>query len=151
MTRMQGLLDRLCWGLVHSFPYRHKLVYTDGEKYLLRFYLKRNGILPGLYLHKFFQGDQDRELHDHPWSRSLSFILTGGYDEERLIEGQVETRRVRPGMFNFIKGTSFHRVSLVDETGGAWTLFCSGPKVKGWGFRYEDGTVVPNEEYLANR
>ena len=129
MTRVQSLLDRLCWGLVHSFPYRHKLVYTDGEKYLLRFYLKRNGILPGLYLH----------------------ILTGGYDEERLINGEVKTRRVRPGMFNYIKGTSFHRVSLVDEAGGAWTIFCSGPKVKGWGFRYADGTVVSNEEYLENR
>lgn len=149
---METLIDRLCWALVHAFPKRSRVIVNYGEEYLLRFYLKHNGIFPGIYLHKFFNGDQDRELHNHPWRRSASFILTGGYDEERLVGNTVKTRRVGPGCFNFLGGDTFHRISLVDSSRGAWTLFCSGKKVKDWGFLIaETGEVVPHQEYLSNR
>jgi hypothetical protein len=149
---MTGLIDKLCWWLVRSFPNRHKIIVNDGEEYLLRFYIKHNGVLPGLYLHKFFRGDKDRNLHNHPWRWSFSLILTGGYDEERLKGNTILTRRMGPGRINLLAGDTFHRISLVDEGYGAWTMFCSGEKVKGWGFLVEEtGEVIPQEEYLANR
>lgn len=149
---MTGLIDSLCWWLVRIFPDRHRVVVNDGESYLLRFYIKHNGVLPGIYLHKFFRGDMDRNLHNHPWAWSFSLILTGGYDEERLKGNTVITRRMNPGRFNFLTGKTFHRISLVDTGYGAWTLFCSGRKVKDWGFLVEEtGEVIPQEEYLANR
>jgi hypothetical protein len=109
-------------------------------------------MFPGIYLHRFFQGDQDRELHNHPWKWSFSVILTGGYDEERLVGNTVKTRRMGPGRINLLSGKAFHRVSLVDTGKGAWTVFCSGSKVKDWGFLIQEtGEVVPHQEYLANR
>lgn len=40
--------------------------------------------LPGVYPHWFHRGDNDRELHCHPWEWSASLILWGGYREQRI-------------------------------------------------------------------
>lgn len=146
------LIDSICWKLVRSFPSRYRCVYIDGRPYLLRFYIKRNGLLPGVYLHHFFMGDQDRELHDHPWKLSGSLILTGGYVEERLMPGtmDVELRHLGPGSINIIKGTDFHRVDLVANR--AWTIFVSGKKNKDWGFLdSETGEIIPHRRYLMEK
>lgn len=146
------LIDEICWKLVRTFPNRHRLIDIDGKPYLLRFYLKRNGILPGIYLHHFFMGDQDRELHDHPWDLSGSLILTGGYVEERLIPGTIK-RRLRhlgPGSINIIRGSTFHRVDLVGTR--SWTIFVSGKKTKGWGFLDDEtGEIIPHRRYLEEK
>lgn len=149
---IQRLIDKLCWRIVEAFPKRTRLIQTDGADYLLRFYIKHNGMFPGLYLHKFFRGDVDRDLHNHPWKWSMSFILTGGYVEERDAIVGIEVRDIRPGHFNFLSGEDFHRVHLTDPANGAWTLFCSGPEVQGWGFRDRDtGEYIPWENYLKGR
>lgn len=41
-----------------------------------------------LYLHKFHRGDDDEALHSHPWKWSCSFILAGGYSEERRVKAR---------------------------------------------------------------
>lgn len=150
---MNDIIDKLCWHIVKMFPHRSRVVRNYGEEYLLRFYIKHNGLLPGIYLHKFFQGDQDRELHNHPWMWSFSVILTGGYIEERKSNtGDVYTRHLKPGRLNLLSGKTFHRISLVDKGHGAWTIFCSGKKVKDWGFLIsETGEVIPHKQYLAER
>jgi hypothetical protein len=57
----------------------------EGELYLRRWFIYPRKpadlkMVPRLYLHKFYTGDSDRHLHDHPWPfRSL--ILKGGYNE----------------------------------------------------------------------
>src|SRR5271170_2836454 len=51
---------------------------------------KRGAIFPDrihVYLHKFHRGDSDEALHNHPWLWSRSFVLAGGYIEERRLEG----------------------------------------------------------------
>jgi len=73
--------------------------------------------------------------------------------EERLSNtGERTTRHMKPGRLNLLSGKTFHRISLVDEGHGAWTLFCSGLKNKDWGFLdTESGMVIPHKEYLDNR
>lgn len=101
---------------------------------------ERLTFLPTVFLHRFLRSDGDLELHNHPWDRSLSFILAGGYREERrrrvLLDGReldvVEQRVVRPFRFNRIDADDFHRVDLLEDD--AWTVFITGPKVKSWGF-----------------
>jgi hypothetical protein len=107
-----------------------------GEPYLERYYLF--GLFGWhAYLHRFVDSDPDRGLHDHPWGRALSLVLTGGYREIRYADPASETtqeRRIRPGRLNRLRGEDFHRVVL--ERGiPAWTLFLHGPRCKGWGFR----------------
>jgi hypothetical protein len=98
-----------------------------GEEYLERYYVIRAfGITA--YLHRFLADDSDRGLHDHPWSWALSLILVGQYDEIR----RDRTRRRR--WVNWLRGDTFHRITLVPGTRICWTLFIHGPYVKPWGF-----------------
>jgi hypothetical protein len=74
--------------LTMLFPYQD--IFRDGTNdiYLRRFYIyprnkdfKPNEFKPRIYLHKFYRGDEDPHLHDHPWPYT-SLILTEGYFEE---------------------------------------------------------------------
>ena len=114
-----------------------------GEPYLERYYLF--GALGWhAYLHRFVDSDPDRGLHDHPWGRALSLVLSGGYDEIRPCVSdpdQTCIRTLSPGRLNRLRGSDFHRVVL-RRGQPAWTLFLHGPRVKGWGF-------VQHGEYRA--
>jgi len=129
---------------------------NNGEPYLERYALLR---LPGgrsLYLHRFLDSDPDRGLHNHPWTRALGLVLSGGYKELRLNgqagNGAVAERTLRPGAFNHIGGDDFHRIVL-PEGREAWTLFMHTPKVKDWGFLTpgpDGGQVYRDHEEVAN-
>jgi hypothetical protein len=111
----------------------------------------------GLYLHQFHKSD-DPDLHSHPWVWALSWILSGGYVEERLDDADLRhgrtmpsIRRFRAGSFNLIRKTDYHRVELV---GGrpCWTLFLVGPKFSSWGFWVRaTGKFVPWRQYTDER
>jgi hypothetical protein len=114
-----------------------------GEPYLERYYLA-GAFGWHAYLHRFVDSDPDRGLHDHPWGRALSLVLSGGYEEIRAGAGGTgdpRIRFVRPWRINRLKGRDFHRVVL---RGGrpAWTLFLHGPRRKGWGF-VQNGVYRP--------
>lgn len=111
---------------------------NDGEPYLERYYLFG---LPGgrhVYLHRFVDSDPDRGLHDHPWRRSIGWVLSGGYRELRLVRDdhggeRIAERHMRPGRINLIRDTDFHRIVLPPGH-SCWTLFAHGRKRKDWGF-----------------
>ena len=127
--------------LVQHLPEPRVIQDRDGKSpYLSRWYLlqhpgRDSGGGVALFLHRFHRGDDDMELHSHPWVWSVSLILSGGYREERRIgSDHVTVRELRPGRINVIRGTDFHRVDLYDE-GEAWSLFLAGPHMGiGWGF-----------------
>lgn len=89
-----------------------------------------------VFLHRFHRSDDDGALHSHPWKWSFSFILVGGYMEERRVRHGlkwiVERRAVLPFTFNFLSGNDYHRVDLLQED--AWTIFVAGPKIETWYF-----------------
>lgn len=102
----------------------------------------------GLYLHRFHRGDDDVELHNHPWRWALSLILAGGYVEERRVGDAVIVRKVCPGTLNRIDADDFHRVDLLEHD--AWSLFLVGPKFQGWGFwNRSTGRFTPWREFIA--
>lgn len=162
----------------------------NGKPYLTRCYLfGKDRKWGNIYLHHFHSSDQGDELHNHPWT-GLSFVLAGGYSEERVrnpyfidvkerqereakraefkrmvASGNFDLKynpleiddgfccavmhertadelppldivrhEVKPGRFNFIGSSDFHRVDLRDEEKGAWTLFFTGRRNKDWGF-----------------
>lgn len=112
----------------------------NGQPYLERYMVARwgkNGEHT-LFLHRFLDSDSDKGIHDHPWD-SKSFIVAGGYEEERLIiengKEKVIKRNILPFSFNVIKKDDFHRIVLKKKV-PAWTLFYHGPRVKEWGFQY---------------
>jgi hypothetical protein len=69
------------------FLFNYEDIVEGGKLYLRRWFLyplrpggKKD--VPRFYLHKFYSGDDHRDLHDHPWSFQ-SIILRGGYWEHR--------------------------------------------------------------------
>jgi hypothetical protein len=115
----------------------------DGIPYLTRFYvLLRDWVYGNIFVHFFHRSDMDMGvnglglLHNHPFRWSVSFIIAGGYREERRdLNGVVYTRLVKPFTFNFISNDVFHRVDLLDEKKGCWSIFITGSrKDSSWGF-----------------
>jgi hypothetical protein len=132
MTKKIRLIDRLLYRLTGFLPCRI-IRGNQGEPYLERYHLFRLPGGGGAYIHRFLSSDPDRGLHDHPWDHALGMVLAGGYREERLVNGKVVQRAVRPGAMNRLKGTDFHRVVL-PHAHEAWTFFAHTRKRKDWGF-----------------
>lgn len=110
----------------------HRTIWNEDDlgnqsKYLTRYELFRVGSIK-VRLHQFHRGDEDRALHSHPWKWAISWMLVGGYYEQRL----TRWHEIRPGRVNFIRDSDFHRVDLID--GEAWSLFVTGPKTGTWFF-----------------
>jgi len=95
-----------------------------------------------LRLHHWLAPDDDRALHDHPWS-FLIFVVRGGYRDvspvrdDYLLAPAVRFRR------------SSHRHSVVPFPGGAWTVMVTGPVVRRWGF-WPDGKFVRANKYFLS-
>jgi hypothetical protein len=130
------VIENLLYRITARLPCR----FIDGERdepYLERYYLF-GAFGWHAYLHRFVDSDPDRGLHDHPWSRAVSLVLSGGYDEQRSCAGDVDriyVHNIGPLRLNLLRGDDFHRVILRDGH-PAWTLFIHGPRVKGWGFMH---------------
>jgi len=151
----------------------------DGSPYLSRLLLPRvrlpiiGEVRP--MIHQFHRPDLDQEPHSHPWERAFSLILSGAYEEERVVGdprsdrymneiGQcrfcsqwrgecpghpydIDTKVVR--FFNTLSGDEYHRV--VRLQGDVFTLFVAGEKKPGdeWGFLTAEGDHITSEVYFA--
>jgi hypothetical protein len=145
---LNGLIHNILWGLTESLPSRTRDIKREGNLYLRRFYLTprrlektgaeaSNGYLGfGIYLHYFYRGDEDKELHNHPWKSATSLILSGGYMEERRCNETniVHTKLIRPMTLNHIGANDFHRITLLDSKKHVWTLFFTFSRSQDWGF-----------------
>ena len=67
-----------------------KVIRDDkGVPFLYRYHLFTFGNDgPGMCIHRFVKSDPDRGFHDHPWSKALSFIMCGGYEERIYDKGE---------------------------------------------------------------
>ena len=118
--------------------------------YLLRWYvIPRNRFL-NVYLHRFLRSDDDRALHNHPWTWNFSWLLQSAY-REILPEvaddpsGRTQTFLRREGSVRLRRGEAFHRIELLRSAGvprreiPVWTLFITGKRVRSWGFACPQG------------
>lgn len=137
----------------HKPAWERRDIYgLDGSLYLQKYRIwprhRSNTPKYNLYLHRFLRPDEDLELHNHPWRWCVSFILSGGYTEERLLpNGQRECRVLKPGMINVIKPHTFHRVAKLSDK-EAWTLFATSSKSRSWGFLRADLDFVNWRDFL---
>ncbi len=118
------------------------------DPYLLRWHVIPRNKWFNIYLHKFLKSDDDRALHDHPWSFNASILLKGTY-MEHTEKGVKRRRRFLP----YIRvGKAPHRVELERSYDYAqygsrasevlepcWTLFITGRVVREWGFYCPSG------------
>lgn len=104
-----------------------------GDNYLRRWWVMPRNLYCNVYLHEILRSDDDRALHDHPWDNS-SWLIEGEYIEH-LVGGP---RVRRAGDFVSRRAASLHRL-VIPEGGRAVSLFCTGPKVREWGFDCPQG------------
>lgn len=132
------------WLIDKLITYAKKNPYFHLEGYMERYWLvKPSRWCPiSIRLHHILRSDDDRHLHDHPWSYA-TIILRGGYTEVR--EGTKPQGRRKwygPGSILFRGWKGFHRLE-VPEGQTAWTCFIMGPYKHKWGFK------IPYPEYLG--
>ncbi len=132
------MINKLLYHITAKLPCH--LINLKSGPYLERYYI---GYFLGVtfYLHRFIGKDNERHIHNHPWTHGFAIVLLGSYIEERAVDicptasdsgCLTEYRRIR--WFNRINGNVFHRIH--DTAPGTWTLFAHGkrPIDKGWGF-----------------
>ena len=109
-----------------------------GKNYLERWFLIPRNRFLNIYLHKFSGSDDDRALHDHPWS-SVSILLSGKIHEVLRDKNgkQFENHGLRRFLPKFRSPRYAHRIVL--ESRFAWTIFITGPRVRRWGFFCKQG------------
>ena len=136
---------------------------SEENPYLYRWFVIPRNKWFNIYFHHFLRSDDDRALHDHPWW-NMSWLLEGDYDEVVFVNQPRDVRdgweyevpetttiRRKQGHFAFRGARTAHRVQLLRKPppligrtgrqitkGGdeqpVWTLFITGPKIRGWGF-----------------
>lgn len=179
-ARLLEMLTRACEAVVHNAD-ETAMPYVDGlarhygfprqiiqgcqsTPLLYRWKLHINGDFM-VYLHRFGRSDEDRQLHDHPFS-FVSLILKHGYHEvrpiaplrERLAVGdksfdlddpQVQERAYyAPGSMLFRPSWYAHRVEL-EKTLPSWSLVVRTRKANDWGFFTHDGWKLWSEWHSA--
>lgn len=126
-------LDRLDEG----WPPRKVIWSCDGTRgpLLTRYFIVRNRFF-ALYLHHLHTSDEDRALHDHPWS-FVTFLLSSGYWEWTPSAPRIGSIRTWHRRFSILyrPATWQHRLELVRPT---WSLVLRFSYVREWGF------ITPN-------
>jgi len=123
---------------------------------LIRYFLFRSKYL-GIYLHHFLRSDNDRHVHDHPWT-FITFLIGGGYWEHIPKNheagwcgcGAWHLRR-NDDLLPYIARIRRHRFSIlyrpatwrhwVEIDKPAWTLVFRFRRERDWGFITEKGWV----------
>lgn len=94
-----------------------------------------------VFVHRILASDEDRHLHDHPWS-FVSLILWGSYTELCARSphwGSPKSRKVRPGNLVVHHHSDAHKLTL--NTKVVWSLVIAGRREALWGYQTEDGWV----------
>lgn len=149
-----ALVLLLAYGLVrHVTRYRLPAPPAYGD-YLTRWTLLR---FPWrrYFLHRVYQADPGRDVHNHPWPDAGTFVLWGGYVELIVWRGSSGQWRER---WHTVKRWTLSREAFAPNTyhtivsvqPNTWTLFFAGQRLRDWGF-LEAGVHVPHEPYLKAR
>lgn len=123
---------------VHGWPKRRVIWSCEASRGpLLTRYFLINTPRVALYLHHLHASDEDRALHDHPWS-FITFLISGGYFEHYAVPGMTNDHSrlvVRSWRRRFSvlwrPAEWQHRLELVKPT---WTLVLRFRRRRQWGF-----------------
>lgn len=128
------------WEDVHSL-YPRKVITGCYDTPLMNRYYLRERTWGRAFLHVFHRGDEDRELHCHPFDFT-SFILSGGYVEET----EEESRFLAPGMVVSRPAEWRHRVVMESPEPAITLVFVTRPR-REWGF-WQGETFIPQSEFF---
>lgn len=125
-----------------------RIIDHEGHPYLRRYYICTIPLFGiRVYLHHFVNSDPVG-LHNHPFRRALSILLSGTYQEHRRWCRPPNQRTVR--FFNYLASDSMHRVLLFLDGAGnpceVWTLFLHTRKIMTWATLKDKGAFTQYSE-----
>jgi hypothetical protein len=125
--------------LARFLRYRDIWKTVDGVEtlYLRRFFLTPRSWPIRIFLHFIARSDDDRHLHDHPWSFA-SLIFKGEYHEETKIENVTHEILYSAPSFRIMKAEHAHKIHLSSPV---WSLIFAGKARRQWGFYTDDGWI----------
>lgn len=138
---------------------------NPGRTYLRRFIIFKTPWC-GVYLHRIYEPDTDRDPHNHPMN-FWSFILSGMYIESRWRQGVTYEQHKRMHSTDTperlsrvainsrfrtrfsIAGTRIHEYHSIEMIGKRplWTLMLMGRRQQDWGFLTREGIHIPWRQY----
>lgn len=123
-----------------------KWTITDSE-YITRLHLIKTPWF-SVCLHWINKPDPEPFLHDHPVS-FLSLILSGGYSEDRYVNGVRAIRKCN--WYNLVKASPYDQHTIVSVKPNTLTLAIMGPKVREWGFHVPGDWIHWKAYYTEQR
>ncbi len=141
----------IAWAFLHGPKYPDLIIAPDGKPYLYRWHITDHEEKSAkVFLHIQVSNDPERPLHDHPWD-NMTVMLAGGYHE--LIShtegppspGTTALCIRSKGDVIHRKARWAHRLLLPNGWKYAMTLFTIGPKIRQWGFWFDNGWVPFDE------
>lgn len=136
MVNQLKFLDVIVENLIANYKQEPFTVTQDGKLYLERYY-----IFPRVFVHRIYESDDLRELHNHPFSfRSL--ILDGSYRElsmDTFGSGEMVEKTFKRGDVNEkLKPWEYHALEIIEPV---TTLIHIGFPVLKWGFQTKQGHI----------
>lgn len=109
--------------------------------YLLRWRLLPKNPIFEIFIHQFYNSDDDRALHDHPFFFA-SWMLIGHYIEHTIkYGGTYHKRRFNAGCFRLCTPWKTHRLEVDPEDPPMTVFFVLGPSIRKWGFHCTNGWI----------
>lgn len=109
-----------------------------GEGHIIQYTLFENKLFGGIWIYNWKTILQNR-FHTHAFS-SYAFLLNGGYTEEVIHEGKIETRvvnqRLKP---RFLPKNYCHRI--LEAKPNTWTIVFFGKWIPYWWEYFSDSKV----------
>lgn len=140
-------------GALHELPnnrylWSYMIKGLDGSPFMQRTLFPR---IAGhrLLIHHIFRADEEPWVHNHPWRTARFLVISGGYTEQRLVDGKILLRSFSPGDVNRLDASDFHRVDSVLP--GTWTIGVAGEHCQDWGFLVDGEGLVLHEEYMERK
>jgi hypothetical protein len=142
---IRGVLDAVASPATSSETF-----HGNNGPYLTRYELTAHSDGWKTVVNHFHRGDEDEELHSHPWV-GTSLILFEGYTERRLTtHGDIRMIRYVEGDLVPLNEGLYHRVSL--EGPSCWTLLVHGPSTRDWDFLdVKTGKKTPWREFIQQK
>lgn len=112
-------------------------VFINGERYLDRWILYVGG--PCIRLHRFWRGDDDRAVHDHPWAFwTLPLTHYTEIVQRKFDENFYYNQRKLVRAWRLHKRPAKYRHYVVGRADGLkgpfWTIVFAAQKSNSWGF-----------------
>lgn len=150
LRRLPGNAFNQRWGLNTTMTLKD----STGEVYLFRRRLVQTP-WAAIYLHDIANGDEQPELHSHPFP-FISLVLRGGYAEnvahpEGLEQGPVFRRVHLAGELNVFPRGHGKVHAIVTALPGTRTLVLAGRRRDSWGWFVPGRGLVPWKEFLLEQ